>query len=70
MSKRIKELIEQASSWGEVACEFGTDNEYQLDVEKFAKLILDDVLNTALYSDEFEQARANVKRFLVLIKPK
>lgn len=30
-------------------------------IEKFAELIVQQTLNVALYGDEFEQARANVK---------
>lgn len=34
--------------------------------ERFAELIVQNLLSTALYGDEFEQARSNVKQYLGL----
>lgn len=60
MNKQIQELMTQA----------GTDTSGKWmsvdNAERFAELIVQNLLSTALYGDEFEQARSNVKQYLGL----
>ncbi len=56
MNQRMQELYDQAFTLGTSGYSNG-----ELDVEKFAELIVQETLNVALYGDEHAQARTNVK---------
>lgn len=59
MNERIQELSEQCH-WET----HGVNGELlasEFDEQKFAQLILKECLDVALYGDEFEQARTNIK---------
>lgn len=45
MNEQIRELAEQASSWVGVDTKYGTDSEYELDIAKFAELIVNKCAN-------------------------
>lgn len=65
MNERIKELAKQAG----INCvvptvgtlEYSSKGEIE-HLKKFTELIVRECLNIALYGDEFEQARSNVKQ--------
>jgi hypothetical protein len=56
MNERMQELYDQAFTLGTSGYSNG-----ELDVGKFAELIVQEILNVALYGDEHAQARDNVK---------
>ena len=60
MNERIRELALQAGHTPLPGFDFANDLQ-EVFLKKFAELIVEEVLGVALYGDEFEQARSNVK---------
>ena len=63
MNERIRELVVESGNGqmrdGRLYPHIGSRTE--ADWQRFSELIVEEVLGVALYGDEFEQARSNVK---------